>query len=116
MHAVPALLVLALFAVGCTSDPSPAASAGAPGRTDGSSLGGLVAQDTAPGTVTTVAAPTTPAAPGTLIAARPIEGPEHTHAWQIVYHSRGADDRDIAVTGLLIAPAAPEGDVPIVTW
>jgi alpha-beta hydrolase superfamily lysophospholipase len=68
------------------------------------------------GSGTTVAPPATPGAPGELIEARPIEGPEHTRAWHLTYHSRSADDRDIAVTGLLVAPESPAADIPLITW
>lgn len=72
---------------------------------------------TAPQTVA-VTSPSRPAPPGTLVEASPVAAPAGARAWRIVFHSRSADDRDIAVTGLLVAPADARGrpDRPVVAW
>lgn len=77
---------------------------------------------TPPGTIvapnTTVPTPARVGAPGELIAAEPFTAADPFRAWRISYHSRGADNRDIAVTGLLVTPRgpAPEGGFPLITW
>jgi pimeloyl-ACP methyl ester carboxylesterase len=113
------LAALVVGASGCSGAGSNTAGP-APGTTiDGPPTGGAASgpsTTTVPGTVTTVAAPIAPGPPGQLIAATPIESPSHTRAWNIVYHSRSVDDRDIAVTGALITPDEPAQDLPIITW
>jgi pimeloyl-ACP methyl ester carboxylesterase len=56
---------------------------------------------------------------GTIIRSMPIGGaPAGARAWKILYHSRAVDGRDIAVSGVVIAPtgAAPRGGRVVVTW
>jgi alpha-beta hydrolase superfamily lysophospholipase len=58
------------------------------------------------------------AAPGTLIRAEPIVAPAGARAWRILYHSRALDGRDVAESGLVVAPAgpAPPGGRPVMSW
>lgn len=57
-------------------------------------------------------------APGTLVRSTPIAAPSGAKAWKVLYHSRAVDGRDIAVSGVVVAPigAAPKGGRPVVTW
>jgi dienelactone hydrolase len=65
--------------------------------------------------------PLPPGPPGALIRAVPIAGlsahPD-SHAWAVLYHSRDFDGRDVAVSGLVVAPpgAAPPGGRPVAVW
>ncbi|CAA0109082.1 putative inactive lipase [Starkeya nomas] len=55
--------------------------------------------------------------PGTLIRAEPVPAPAGAAvAYRILYRSRGADGRPVAVSGVVAAP--PEGTArePVVTW
>jgi dienelactone hydrolase len=59
--------------------------------------------------------------PGQLIRAVEIRGPAKptgTRAWVILYHSRSVDGRDVAVSGLVVAPpgARPGVPRPVVAW
>ena len=63
--------------------------------------------------------PLTKAKPGTIIWSTPLDGaPAGARAWRILYHSRAVDGRDIAVSGVVIAPAdkGPRGGRVVVTW
>jgi acetyl esterase/lipase len=65
--------------------------------------------------------PLPPGPPGALIRATPIAGPTvipDSRAWAVLYHSRDFDGRDVAVSGLVVAPpgAAPAGGRPVVVW
>ncbi len=57
-------------------------------------------------------------APGTVIRSMPIAAPSGAKAWRVLYHSRSVDRRDIAVSGVVVAPNAdaPKGRRPVVTW
>jgi hypothetical protein len=65
--------------------------------------------------------PLPPGPPGTLIRAVPIAGlsvlPD-SRAWAVLYHSRDFDGPDVALSGVVIAPAgaAPAGGRPVVVW
>jgi dienelactone hydrolase len=65
--------------------------------------------------------PLPPGPPGALIRATPIAGlsvlPD-SRAWAVLYHSRDFDGRDVAVSGLVVAPpgTAPPGGRPVVVW
>jgi alpha-beta hydrolase superfamily lysophospholipase len=59
--------------------------------------------------------------PGALVRALPIAGPPVVpggRAWAVLYHSRDFDGRDVAVSGLVVAPpgAPPPGGRPVVVW
>jgi predicted esterase len=54
-------------------------------------------------------APLPAAEPGTLIRDEGVVGPEGVQAWRILYHSRGPGGEDLAVSGVVVAPA---GSVP----
>jgi alpha-beta hydrolase superfamily lysophospholipase len=57
-------------------------------------------------------------APGTIIRSTPITAPPGAKAWKVLYHSRAVDGRDIAVSGIVVAPTstAPKGGRPVLTW
>jgi hypothetical protein len=95
------------------------------GRTDGGSSSSSVPPTTAPErppeAFYTVPGPLPSGPPGALIRAVPIAGPSvlpDSRAWAILYHSRDFDGRDVAVSGLVVAPpgAAPPGGRPVVVW
>jgi Secretory lipase len=95
------------------------------GRTDGGSSSSSVPATTAPErppeAFYAVPGPLPPGPPGALIRAVPIAGPSvlpDSRAWAILYHSRDFDGRDVAVSGVVVAPpgAAPPGGRPVVVW
>jgi len=60
-----------------------------------------------------------PGDPGEIVRSMRLTGsPLGSTAWRVIYHSRDLDDRDILVSGLVIAPTgpAPAGGRPIVSW
>jgi hypothetical protein len=61
--------------------------------------------------------PLSPGEPGALIRVQDISESEGRVTKRIMYHSRDAEDRDRAVTGILTYPsaAAPEGGWPVVS-
>jgi alpha-beta hydrolase superfamily lysophospholipase len=66
-------------------------------------------------------APPTPlprAAPGTLIRSEPIAATAGARAWRVLYHSKRLDGRDVAESGVVVAPAgpAPAAGRPVVSW
>lgn len=105
--ALAGLAVLVLMSVSCSSRSGVTS---APGAT--ASNGTIEAPNT------TVPTPARVGAPGELISAEPGPTADPFRAWRISYHSRGADNRDIAVTGLLVTPPgpAPDGGFPLITW
>ncbi len=62
--------------------------------------------------------PLPPGRPGDLIRAQPLEAPSGARGWRILYHSRSPDGRDIAVSGLIVAPDEPRpaGGFPVIAW
>ncbi len=58
------------------------------------------------------------AAPGTVIRTAPYRAIPGARAWKVLYHSRALDGRDIAVSGVVVAPrgTAPPGGRPVVSW
>jgi acetyl esterase/lipase len=56
--------------------------------------------------------------PGSLVWAEPVAAPEGARAWRVLYHSRSVGDRDIAVSGLVIAPdrPPPPGGFPVIGY
>jgi Secretory lipase len=96
------------------------------GRTDAggsssSSVPPTTAPERPPEAFYTVPGPLPPGPPGALIRAVPIAGPSvlpDSRAWAILYHSRDFDGRDVAVSGVVVAPpgAAPPGGRPVVVW
>lgn len=56
--------------------------------------------------------------PGTLIRAQAVTAPAGAQAWRVLYHSRSVGGKDIAVSGLIVAPTgpAPKGGRPVVAW
>jgi pimeloyl-ACP methyl ester carboxylesterase len=56
--------------------------------------------------------------PGTIIRTVPIAAPAGAKAWKVLYHSRAVDGRDIAVSGVVVAPtgAAPKDGRTVLTW
>jgi alpha-beta hydrolase superfamily lysophospholipase len=95
------------------------------GRTDGAGASSSVPPTTAPERPPEefygVPDPLPPGPPGALIRVLPIAGPSvipESRAWAVLYHSRDFDGRDVAVSGLVVAPpgAAPPGGRPVVVW
>jgi Secretory lipase len=95
----------------------------------GTDQGGPTSATAAPATVPerppeqfyAVPDPLPPGSPGALIRATPIAGPSvlpDSRAWAVLYHSRDFDGRDVAVSGLVVAPpgAAPPQGRPVVVW
>src|ERR687887_941397 len=65
--------------------------------------------------------PLPPGRPGALIRALPLAGSPQvpgSRAWAVLYHSRGLDGGDVAVSGTVLAPpgAAPAGGRPGLAW
>lgn len=60
--------------------------------------------------------PLPPQAPGELIWSAPVDAPSDSSAWRVLYHSTAVDGRDIAVSGVVVAPngSAPAGGRPVV--
>jgi hypothetical protein len=95
------------------------------GRTDAGGPGGGVAPTTVPErppeALYAVPDPLPPGPPGALIRATPIAAlsvlPD-SRAWAVLYHSRDFDGRDVAVSGVVVAPpgAAGSGGRPVVVW
>jgi len=56
--------------------------------------------------------------PGTIIRSERIPAPHGATAWRVLYHSESVGGRDIAVSGVIVAPnaTAPKGGRPVVTW
>jgi alpha-beta hydrolase superfamily lysophospholipase len=94
------------------------------GRTDAGGSGGSVpptaAPERPPEAFYAVPDPLPPGPPGALIRATPIAAvpvlPD-SRAWAVLYHSRDFDGRDVAVSGVVVAPGAagPAGR-PVVVW
>jgi alpha-beta hydrolase superfamily lysophospholipase len=101
-----------------------AACTGGPADESGSTSGSVpatTAPERPPEKFYAVPDPLPPGPPGALIRAVPIAGlsviPD-SRAWAILYHSRSFDGRDVAVSGVVVAPpgAAPPGGRPVVVW
>jgi predicted esterase len=109
--AVAGLLLLAA----CTGGPT---GGGGPGS---SGVPPTTAPERPPEAFYAVPDPLPPGPPGALIRAVPIAGlsarPD-SHAWAVLYHSRDLDGRDVAVSGLVVAPPgpAPPGGRPVAVW
>jgi Secretory lipase len=54
--------------------------------------------------------------PGTPIRSEPVPAPAGARGWRILYHSRDASGRDIAVSASVFVPAGPAAGRPIVAW
>jgi len=56
--------------------------------------------------------------PGDVISTTPIIAPAGSRAWRVLYHSRAVDGRDVAVSGVIVAPTGkgPPGGRPVVAW
>jgi alpha-beta hydrolase superfamily lysophospholipase len=95
------------------------------GRTDAGGPSGSVPATTAPERPPegfyAVPDPLPPGPPGALIRAVPIAAlsvlPD-SRAWAVLYHSRDFEGRDVAVSGVVVAPpgAVPPGGRPVVVW
>jgi hypothetical protein len=108
------LLLAGTLLVACTGGP--AEEGGPP-----SSVPPTTAPERPPEAFYAVPDPLPPGPPGALIRATPIAGlpvlPD-SRAWAVLYHSRDFDGRDVAVSGVVVAPpgAAPPGGRPVVVW
>jgi Secretory lipase len=91
------------------------------GRTDSGGVPPTTAPERPPQAFYAVPDPLPPGPPGALIRAVPIAGlsvlPD-SRAWAVLYHSRDFDGRDVAVSGVVVAPpgAAGPGGRPVVVW
>jgi alpha-beta hydrolase superfamily lysophospholipase len=56
--------------------------------------------------------------PGTIIKSEPIAAPIGAQAWRVLYKSRAVDGRDVAVSGVIVAPEGkpPKGGRRVVSW
>ena len=92
-----------------------------PGRPSAGTAAPAAAPDVPPASFYQVPDPLPPGRPGALIRATPIAGlpvlPD-SRAWAVLYHSRDFDGRDVAVSGVVVAPpgAAPPDGRPVVVW
>lgn len=104
-HAAVALAVVVLIAVGPIA-PAGAAPAQVPERFTGTVAEFYVVPDPLP-----------PGDPGDLIRVQDVASDGGTATVRIMYHSRDAQDRDRAVTGLVTYPTAPppDGGWPVVS-
>jgi dienelactone hydrolase len=108
------LLLAGTLLAACTGGP--AEEGGPP-----SSVPPTTAPERPPEAFYAVPDPLPPGPPGTLIRALPIAAPTvipDSRAWAVLYHSRDFDGRDVAVSGLVVAPpgAAPAAGRPVVVW
>jgi pimeloyl-ACP methyl ester carboxylesterase len=65
------------------------------------------------------AADASPGEPGSIAKVESIlSGPADARAWRVLYHSRDESDRDVVVSGVVVAPVAPAppGGRTVVTW
>jgi fermentation-respiration switch protein FrsA (DUF1100 family) len=58
------------------------------------------------------------AEPGRLVRLQALDTPEGVLGWRLLYHSTAVDGRDVVVSGMVFAPAAPAppGSRPLVAW
>lgn len=55
--------------------------------------------------------------PGDVIWAQAIDAPANAKAWRVLYHSRAIDGSDVAVSGVIVAPAAAAtSDQPVLSY
>jgi hypothetical protein len=109
--AVAGLLLLAACTGGRTGGGGPTSSSVPP----------TTVPERPPGRLYAVPDPLPPGPPGALVRVLPITGPSvlpDSRAWAVLYHSRDFDGRDVAVSGVVVAPpgAAPPGGRPVVVW
>jgi Secretory lipase len=56
-------------------------------------------------------------APGDVIRSQAIDAPPLAKAWRVLYHSRAVDGSDVAVSGVVVAPAAAAtSDRPVLSY
>jgi hypothetical protein len=109
LAAVAGLVLLAACTSGRTDDGSPS-----------DSVAPTTAPERPPEAFYEVPDPLPPGPPGALIRAVPIAAlpvlPD-SRAWAVLYHSRDFQGRDVAVSGVVVAPgAAGSGGRPVVVW
>ncbi len=58
------------------------------------------------------------ARPGDVIWSAPFKAVPGANAWKVLYHSRAVDGRDVAVSGVVVAPTdpAPADGRPVISW
>ncbi len=58
------------------------------------------------------------AKPGDVIWSAPFRAVPGADAWKVLYHSRAVDGRDVAVSGVVVAPtdAPPDGGRTVISW
>ena len=91
------------------------------GRPSGSTAAPAAAPERPPDSFYAVPEPLPAGQPGTLIRAVAIAGSPQvpgSRGWVILYHSRGLDGHDVAVSGTVVAPpgASPAGGRPVLAW
>lgn len=57
-----------------------------------------------------------PGTPGSLIKSEIVDAPDGASAWRVVYRSRKASGEPVAVSGLVVAPIMPKGNLPVISW
>jgi len=120
-----ALLALTLALAACSTTPSPSAQPSASAAASASELPSpseIVAPGLPfhadPGLYYPTAEVTALARPGQLILYEEIKAPPDARAWFVVHGSTGLDGKPVAVSGIVLAPAAApaEGGYPVVAW
>jgi fermentation-respiration switch protein FrsA (DUF1100 family) len=112
--------VATLVAGGCSSDDGSERRSGTTASTTAPSTTAAPLEPfDGPGDFYDVPDPLPEGEPGELIRYQPIERPGSDRAtYRVMYHSRDARDRDVAVTGLVSVPLgdAPEGGWSTLSW
>jgi hypothetical protein len=93
--------------------PDPTSSSTAPPTT-------VIGQNRAAGPFYRPPDPLPKGKPGEIIRSEPLtDVPAGTRGWRVLYHSRGLQGEDIAVSGMVLAPASAakaKANRPIVSW
>jgi hypothetical protein len=92
-----------------------------PGRPSGGAAAPAAAPQRPPDSFYQLPDPLPAGRPGGLIRSLPIAASPQlagSRAWAILYHSRGLDGHDVAVSGTVVAPpgVAPTGGRPVLAW
>jgi hypothetical protein len=121
-------MTAALLAAGCAADEQAASgpSTAPPGTAIDASGGSSTTSSTSsvvpfagPGDFYDVPDPLPAGEPGALIRYQQVDTTAADRTlWRVMYHSRDAQDRDVAVTGLVSVPTAPAppGGWPTLSW
>jgi acetyl esterase/lipase len=112
---LPLALLVGMLLAACSGGHA------SPGRPSGGNAAPAAAPDVPPTSFYQVPHPLPPGPPGALIRVTPISGRSvlpDSRAWAILYHSRDFDGRDVAVSGVVVAPpgAPPPQGRPVLVW